>query len=58
MFGSTFGQQSRNIRRYVEAGAPAAALQDVMVSVMFWIHVPVPPQVRRCLPTLCRVQRK
>ena len=45
MFGSTFGQQARNIRRYVAGGTPGAGLQDILVSVMFWIHVPVPPQV-------------
>lgn len=50
MFGSTFGQQARNIRRYLAAGTPGAGLQDIVISVMFWIHVPVPPQVRSYVP--------
>ena len=45
MFGSRFGQQARNIRRYIQNGTVEGVLQDVVVSVMFWIHVPVPPQV-------------
>ena len=46
LFGSTDGQQTRNERRFVERGATSGARLDAIVSVMFWTHVPQPPQVQ------------
>ena len=58
MFGSTFEQQTRNIRRYVERGTTPGSSQDIMVSVMFWTAVPVPPTVRtRGSTTLVTITR-